>query len=332
MLNAVDAGQGALIIGRVHVGIYQIALDIIFITRVGILVEEALKQVNALVKRGAGTLAHAYGIIIVGRLPHAAVTLHGGCTLEGSVGAVQVIELTLGLTQVEVSALGEGIALVAHLEHIVDHRVIIAIAVVEHTHCVGSGAVRLTLTVVKIAAQVGAGLVIVAHVVIALAHKSVQLGVKVVILLLGQQSLALFNDLAVLFLIIVDLGNVVLGLITQLTALRDVAELFTGGIVIATGIIEISLVEIGRTAITRAVLQGIILALSLVVVTQPQVTVGAAVFQVLITVQVERAIAHERIAQQSALPLPTIKVVVTHLHLGLHGKGRRGITLDELLQ
>ena len=68
------------------------------------------------------------------------------------------------------------------------------------------------------------------------------------------------------------------------------------------------------------------------VVAQSQVTVGAAVFQVLIAVEVERAVAHERIAEQGTLPLAAIEVVVTDLHLGLHGLGRSGILIDEALQ
>ena len=210
LVDAVDASEGALVVGGAHVGIDQVVLHIILITRVGILVDKVLEQVHTLVKRCACALAHADGIVVVGRLPDALVTIHHGCLLEGHVGTVQVVELPLGLSHVQIGALGQGIAAVGHMQHVVDHGLVVAVAVVEHAHGVGSGAVRLTLGVVQVAAQVGTRLAVVAQMVVALAHDAVELGVKVVVAMLVKQSRAGGNHVVIVFLVILNLGEVVL--------------------------------------------------------------------------------------------------------------------------
>ena len=332
LLDAVDAGEGTLVIGGVHVGIDQVALHIVFITRVGVLVEEVLKQVHTLVERGACTLAHADGIVVVGRLLDVLVIVHHCCLLECHVGGVDVVELTLGLAQVQVGALCQRITAVGHMQHVVDHGLIVAVAIVEHAHGIGRGAVRFALGVVEIAAQIGARLAVIAQMIVALAHQAVELGIEVVVAVLIEQGLTLIDDIAIMFLVILDLGQIVLRLETQFTVLRDAAELGACLIVVALGVIQISLIELAGTGIAAATVQLVVLALGLTVIAQAQVAVGPAVFQILIAVEVQRAVAHERIAQQRALPLAAVEVVVAHLHLGLHRQGRCGILLDETLQ
>ena len=88
----------------------------------------------------------------------------------------------LGLTHVQVGALRQCVLAVGDVEHIIDHSLVIAVAVIQHAHGVGSGAVWFTLGVLEIALQIDAGLGVIALVVIALADQSVQLSVKVVVL------------------------------------------------------------------------------------------------------------------------------------------------------
>ena len=135
--------------------------------------------------------------------------------------------------------------------------------------------------------------------------------------MLIKQGFTLVDDIIVVFLVEIDLSHVVLRLVAQFGVTGNVAELLLCHVIVAPCILQISLIELAGTAITLATFQFIILAFSVVVVTQAQVTVGAAILQVLVTVEVKRAVAHERIAQQRTLPLPTVEVIVTYLQLGL---------------
>ena len=266
LVDAVDACEGPLVIVGPHIGIDQVVLHIIFITRVGVLVDKVLEQVHALVKRGARTLAHADGIVIIGRLSHAPVTVHHCSLLECHVGAVQVVELALGLSQIQVGTLSQGIATVGHIQHVVHHGLVVAVAVVEHTHGIGRGAVGLALGVVEVATQIGAGLTVIALMVVALTHNAVKLGVKVVITMLVEQRTTVGNYIVIMFLVIFNLSKIVSRLEAQLGAFGDATE-FVGSLVIVTlGIVQISLVELTGTGIACALVQLVVLALGLTVV------------------------------------------------------------------
>ena len=62
--------------------------------------------------------------------------------------------------------------------------------------------------------------------------------------------------------------------------------------IIALGIVQIGVVELTGTSIARTPFQLVVLALSFTIVTQPEVTVSTAVIQILVAVEIERAVAH----------------------------------------
>ena len=102
--------------------------------------------------------------------------------------------------------------------------------------------------------------------VVALAHDAVELGVKVVVAMLVEQGRAGGNHVVIVFLVILYLCKIILRLETQLRVLGDAAELGFGLAIIALGIVQISLVEVGGSTIAAALLQLIILLLGLAVV------------------------------------------------------------------
>ena len=185
--------------------------------------------------------------------------------------------MTLGLTQVEVGALRQCVSTIGDVEHVVDHLLIVAVTVFEHTHGVSSGAERLTLGVIEVTPQIGACLSVIAQMVVTLTDKAVELGIKVVVLPHLEQRLALIDDIIKTLVVIGNLGEVILGLEAQLAGLRDGTKLRLSSIVVATGIVQIGLVEVAGTAIAWALFQLIIQALGLAVIRHAQVAISAAV-------------------------------------------------------
>ena len=218
------------------------------------------------------------------------------------------------------------------MQHVADDILIIAVAVVEHAHGIGGCAIRLTLGVVHVPAQVSARITVITQMIVTLTYHTIQFRVKVVVLLLGEEFLAALNDIVIMFPVILNLSEVILGLVTQFGVLGNAAELGLGLGVITLGIIQICLIELAGTSITLGVVQLIVLPLGLLVVAEAQVAIGTAILQVLVAVEVQRVVTHHRIAQQGTLPLATIEVVVTQLQLCLHGQWRCGIIVNKTLQ
>ena len=268
-----------------------------------------------------------HGVVVERRLARCRVVVHAGGLLKGSRAAVAKFEFAL--TQVEPCALRQGVVLADGQAHQVDGALILAVVVVEHTHRVGRGAVNLHVGIIDVLLQVLAGLGAVALVVMALADHAVEFGGEVVVLPLGEQLLSGGNHLVVVLAVILDLCDVILRLIAQFARGGDGLEVLQRGVVVALGIVDIGVVEVGGAAVALCACQPLIERACLVPLAEPQVAIGDAVHHVLVHVGVQGALAHQRVTQQGIFPVAAVEVVVANLLLGQLGTRRGGVLLDE---
>ena len=165
--------------------------------------------------------------------------------------------------------------------------------------------------------------------IVTLTDHAVKFGIKVVVLLLTEQLAARGDDIGKLPTVILDLGDVILRLIAQLGGGVDVLKAVQSIVQVAVGILDIGLVEYRCLTIALGGSQTMILLLGLIIVALPQVAVSLAIEQILIGIKVLCGGSHERVTEHCVVPVATIEVVVTNLHLCRGGQRAVGVLIDK---
>ena len=155
-----NRGQGRPVVAGGHVDLDQIVVDFVGVTRLGKLVEEPLEYPHRIVEGRGRTVIEAEGVVVERRLAHLPVVVALRGHLESHAGIVLVVGPQIGLPDVEVGILRQGIVGAGHPPQVVDGLGIVALPVGYHSQ----GIERRTLGVagaLQIAFEVvGSGLVV----------------------------------------------------------------------------------------------------------------------------------------------------------------------------
>ena len=174
-----NALQGTFVVVAIDIGIYEIVFNFAGIRRLGEAVEELLEYVDGAVERSATAVALGESIVEIGGFLNGSVERHSESLLVGNGSGFHVALFHVGMTCKHIGTLCESIVGIGDTGHVVDARLEIGIAVVEHAHDVLCGALGCAFAAVEVGADVTGSLGVVAFMILAFAHKAVDFAVEV---------------------------------------------------------------------------------------------------------------------------------------------------------